>query len=96
MIKKVSGCCGTGIKMKLWKFREDSIYPLCNEAEENIHILRCKSEDATDRWTASISTLEQKFIDKHTPPNTVDMIVNQLHMWVDNKGNIPSFTSVSL
>ena len=82
--------------MKVWKFRENSICPLCNETEENIHILRCKSEDATDRWTASISTLEQKFIDKHTPPNTVDMIVNLLHMWRDNTDNIPSCTLVSL
>ena len=92
MTKQVSGFCGTGINMKLWNFREDSIYLLCNETEDNIHILRCKSKDDIDRWTASIATLEQN----HAPPNTVDMIVNQLHIWRDNTGNIPSCTSVSL
>ena len=96
MIKQVSGFCETGIKMKLWNFRETSACPLYNITQDNLHILCCKSNDATDRWISSIASLEQRIIDNHTHKVTVDMIVSQLHLWIGQTSNIPMCTSASL
>ena len=67
MPKQVSYFCGTGTKMKLWKFKDTVVCPLYNETEDNHLILRCKSNYTTDRWTESIASLEESIIGNHTP-----------------------------
>ena len=96
MMKQVLGFCGTSEKMKLWKYRESDMYSLCDKTEDNIHVLRCNSEQANQKWSASIDALEDHLVDNNTPSNTVNMIVNQLHSWRDNTHTVPVNNSISL
>lgn len=49
MTKHVSGFCGTGINMKLWKYKDTYVCSLCNEIKDNLHIIQCRSTIASDR-----------------------------------------------
>jgi len=85
-----------GCQDEAMEFRDNSICPLCREAEDNINILKYTIEDTSDRWATSIADLEQNLSDNHAPPHTVDMIVYQIQSWRKGTGTIPKCTSPSL
>ena len=76
MMKQVSGFCGTGEKMRLWKYSESDMCSLRDKREDNTQVLRCNSVQANPKWSASIDALEDHLLDNNTPSNTVNMIVN--------------------
>ena len=86
----MSGFCGTGIKMRRWDFREVDVCPLCNEPENNLHVMKCVSASASATWDASLGNLDQLLLNDHTPQTTVSMILQQLRLWRGDDHNIPS------
>ena len=65
--KQVSGFCGTGVNMKMWKYKDTDEYPLFEDSEENHHILRCKSTVEDNKWNEAIQALESVLLDNQTP-----------------------------
>ena len=88
--------CGTGVKMQMWKFRVTDECPLCNTSEDNGCVIRCRSDAGNGRWSASIGDLEAHLLDNNTPSHTVNMSVNQLHLWRGDKHEVPTSTSETL
>lgn len=88
-MKQISGLCGIGEKMKQWKYRELDVCPLCNEIEYNMHVLRCNSIQANQKELESIDALKNHLLDNNTRSNTVNIIVNQLHLWQENMHTLP-------
>ena len=80
MTRQVSGFCRTGVKMKLWNFRETDVCPFCDIPEENLYVVRCKSISANNTWSKSLQNLEEILLNNHTPPTLVAMITN-IFLW---------------
>ena len=78
MTTQVSGFCGTGVKMKLWNFRDFDVCSLCTKPEDKLHVITCVSTSANAVWDTSLDTLEQILLNNHTSQITVSMIIDQL------------------
>ena len=79
--KQISGFCGTGYRMQQWKKRDTACCPLCTNDEDNIHVLTCKSEATTEKWTEQMEMLEIKLIGMNTPEEFIQIIIFSLSSW---------------
>ena len=82
--------------MKLWDFRNIYVCPLCNETENNLHVVRYIIASANTTWFASLENLEETLLNNHIPPSTATMIVNQLILWRGDEHELPSPLSTTL
>ena len=76
--------------MILWDFRDVDVCPLCNEPEDNLHVVKCVSASANATCDASLDNLEQLLLNDHTPQTIVSMILQQLRLWRGDDQIIPS------
>ena len=67
--------------MKLWKFHETDVCPLCDLREDNYHVLRYNSDIAKAKWNETILNLESSLLGNHTPQEAVEIISAELHTW---------------
>ena len=71
MSKQIFRLCGTEAKMKQWEYIETGLCPLCNESEDNNHVLLCKSSVVNDTRDVAMNALEESLLDNNTPVNIV-------------------------
>ena len=97
MVKQVSGFCDTGEKMKLWQYCKTDVSPLCDAAEDSIHVIKFCGKQANQQWMDSIEDLKIHLLDNTTPSSTVDTIVYYLQSWrstdYDKDNNISTISS---
>ena len=96
MTKQVSGFCGTGEKMRLWKYRDKDECPLCAETEDNYHILRCTITAASNKWDEAIQALEATLADNHNPRESIKLIAGCLHLWWNTATSVPQCAAPTL
>ena len=87
--KQVSGFCGKGVRMKLWKYRDKNECPLCTEKEDNYQVLHCTSTAMSNKWDKTIQALEATLADNHTPRESIKVIIGYLHLWCDTTTSVP-------
>ena len=88
--KHVSGFCGVGKMMKLWKKWPDSSCPRCGEAiEDSAHVWQCQETNFLDVWDKSIENLRQWMISNQTQPGIQAAICSGLQAWKHNTERPP-------
>ena len=80
MTKQVSEFYGTGEKMKLWNVRDIDACPLCNEIEDNQHVIKCGRTVTNNRWASSMDELEEHLLDVNTPITTNITCLKNQHL----------------
>ena len=80
--KYVTGICGVGVMLQIWKHQTHSSCPRCGMAKETAeHILTCKSPPATAIWNATIAQLEKWMNDNDSEPHMTEIICSSLRAW---------------
>jgi hypothetical protein len=58
LAKHLTGICGVGIMLQLWKHQEYSSYPQCRQDKENAeHVILCNAPSANNTWNHAIEKL---------------------------------------
>ena len=84
--KWVSGICGVGKQLKLWKWQHHSKCPRCLQDNETVqHVTRCKHADATLVWHNSIGELREWLKDHNGEPDFSTTICDALLAWHDGR-----------
>ena len=84
--KWITGICGVGVMMKLWKFQDHSKCPRCQEDEEDtIHVLRCPHQSAKETWNESLKELDKWIEENDGHPELRESIIKHLSAWHDNR-----------
>ena len=87
--KHVTGICGVGIMLQLWKHQEHSSCPRCGTARENVeHILLCTAPSATSIWDNAIDKLAIWLEENDAEPHLAEIICTSLRAW-RNKERLP-------
>lgn len=73
--KHVSGFCGVGKMMKLWKFWEHNKCPCCQEENETtLHLIYCEDEGMIMTWQDSLEDLDTWLVEEKTAPKIAECI----------------------
>ena len=80
--KWLTGFCGIGITLQLYRHQTHRKCPRCNIDETTVaHVLRCPASAAQQLWLRSISEL-RSWLDKHDGnPELCDLICENLTAW---------------
>ena len=82
--KWISGFCGVGVMMKLWKFQAHSKCPRCQmENESTMHILKCPQPSAHSLWKEEMNNLDEWMKQNGAQPELRVCIVENLQSWHD-------------
>jgi hypothetical protein len=82
--KFVTGICGVGHMLKLWKHQAHSSCPRCGHADENTnHVLLCREASATHTWKTSLSNLDNWLKDNDSAPGLRSAVITHLKNWRD-------------
>ena len=80
--KLITGVCGVGIMMKLWKFQDHSKCPRCQQDNEDTsHVLRCQHTTANEKWRECIKELSTWMEENDAHPDLRESIINNLSSW---------------
>jgi hypothetical protein len=78
----MTGFCGTGSKLKIYRFQNHSKCLRCEiDNEDTNHVLCCLQHEALALWTKSVDDLEQ---DTKGHPKLVELIILGLKTWHSN------------
>ena len=82
--KWISGICGVGKQLKLWKWQNHSKCPRCLAENETVsHVLQCQQNEALNLWNTSIADLRQWMTSRNCKPDMCITICNSLEAWHD-------------
>ncbi len=82
--KWITGFCGVGVMMQMWKFQNHSRCPRCNtEKEDTSHVLRCPQPDAVQLWHDELRKLDDWMTENKAHPDLQQSIINNLQAWHD-------------
>ena len=85
LAKWVSGVCGVGKQLKMWKWQSHSNCPRCLSPNETVeHVIRCRQTEATDLWDHSINELRAWLIANNCNTDMGITICNSLAAWHDD------------
>jgi hypothetical protein len=88
--KFVTGICGVGHILKLWKHQAHSTCPRCGQEDENTqHVVVCKELSAKLTWDKALTQLNQWMKDNNSDPDMREVIIEQLNTWRDNPTQPP-------
>jgi hypothetical protein len=80
--KQVSGFCGVGKMMQLWKKQQHAHCPRCNHPiEDAAHVLQCRSPSAITCWDRSLSQLLEWMQFHDTDPDLATAVIAHLRAW---------------
>jgi hypothetical protein len=78
----MAGFCGTGIKLKLYKYQSHSKCPRCEiDNEDTDHVVRCPHPDAKHIWETAISNLETWMLQNKGHHELMELICLCLNSW---------------
>jgi hypothetical protein len=81
----MTGFCGTGTKLKLYKYQTHSKCPRCEtDNEDTDHVLQCPHPDAKHSWDEAITKLEVWMTENKGHPELVELICLGLNSWHKN------------
>ena len=90
LAKFVSGICGVGSMLLLWKHQNHSSCPRCGENDEDTqHVLQCEQPAAKDKWKEAIEDLRVWMEAQEAAPDLSNAICKGLDNW---KNNNPTLT----
>ena len=80
--KFVTGICGVGYMLKLWKHQAHDSCPRCGQEKETTqHVIQCKEESATKVWEEAVEHLDTWMTDNQADPTMQDYIIASLKGW---------------
>ena len=80
--KYVTGICGVGFMLKVWKHQQHDSCPRCgHEKEKADHVIRCTDPSATTTWTDAVNNLETWMIENNGEPYMINIICTSLKAW---------------
>jgi hypothetical protein len=84
LAKYITGICGVGAMLQVWKYQSHNSCPRCGTAKENAeHIVKCQAPDATNTWNEAVNNLEIWMKDNAAEPNMMEIICSSLRTWRD-------------
>jgi hypothetical protein len=82
----MTGFCGVGIMLKIYKFQSHPKCPHCEEDDEStLHVLQCQQTSASSLWERSIQNLEQWMTNNLGHSELVELIILGLAIWYNNE-----------
>jgi hypothetical protein len=95
VLKQVSGICGVGKMMNIWKKRETDECPRCGEMEDAVHVLECPDPEAITQFEEAIDNLHKWLEAQCMAPEATELICQRLLEWRHGEGlsdvNLPQF-----
>jgi hypothetical protein len=83
--KFVSGICGVGIMLQMWKYQEHNTCPRCGHPREDVqHTVTCGEYSATQTWEDSVEELARWMTENDAAPNMKEAIITGLRAWRTN------------
>ena len=80
--KFVTGICGVGFMLQVWKHQNHSSCPRCGEDNEKTqHVLTCKAISATNTWDDAVDDLEKWMTENDGEPHMTGIICSSLRAW---------------
>jgi hypothetical protein len=84
--KWMTGFCGTGKMLKIYRFQKHSKCPRCQTDNENTnHVLQCNHSEALTLWNTSLTSLEEWMLSNNGHPELVELIILGLTKWHNNE-----------
>jgi hypothetical protein len=78
----MTGFCGAGNMLRIYRFQNHSKCPRCELDNENTnHVLRCRHPEASALWDTSVEDLEQWMLSNNRHPELVELIILSLTNW---------------
>ena len=82
LAKHVTGICGVGFMLQVWRHQQHSSCPRCGQEKEKVeHVLRCKAPSATAKWDEAVNNLETWMKENDGEPHMIDTICTSLKAW---------------
>ena len=89
LAKHVSGICGVGTMLQLWKYQAHNSCPRCGaEKEKAEHILLCSESNATNTWNDAVNDLGKWMSENDSDPSIIPIICDSLKAW-RNRERLP-------
>ncbi len=85
LTKQVSGMCGVGKVMKLWRKQEMDRCPRCGEKETVEHVLELKEESVVQQFQDLVKKLDKWMVWRDTAPEVRDGIKMVLLSWKEGR-----------
>ena len=86
LAKFVSGICGVGSMLMLWKHQNHSSCPRCGEDNEDTqHVIQCGQPAAIDKWKGAIEDLRIWMENQDAAPDLSNAICKGLDNWKNGK-----------
>ena len=83
--KFVTGICGVGYMLKIWKHQAHSNCPRCGEGGETTqHVLICQEESASKVWENAVSELNNWMTENNSEPEMQETIIRKISEWRDS------------
>jgi hypothetical protein len=80
--KFVTGICGVGYMLKLWKHQSHSTCPRCGSENKNVeHVLQCPEQSATQVWEKAVEDLNTCMTDNNLDPGMQKAIIERIKAW---------------
>lgn len=80
--KFVTGICGVGSMLKIWKHQKHSSCPRCGHDDETTqHVLLCQEDSAVEKWDTAIAELNKWMEDNNASPAIQSSVINHLRTW---------------
>ncbi len=79
--KHMSGMCGVGKFQRIWKTKETSSCPHCDQYEDALHVWKCQADTVEEVWSTSIQNLQKHLRKLDTDPELITAITDYLDSW---------------
>ena len=88
--KWLTGFCGVGLMLGIYKYQKHTKCPRCNADDENVtHVLRCPEPTAQDTWKEEVDKVYTWMIDNKGSPEMALAIQQYLLQWHNPSNDIP-------
>lgn len=88
--KWISGFCGIGNTLYLYRYQLHTKCPRCNLDKESIdHVLKCPHQGAQSLWEQELLAIESWMHENQFPHDMVNIICQSLRSWQSNSAFLP-------
>jgi len=81
--KHLSGMCGMGKFLQIWKEQYTAQCPRCDMLEDAPHVWRCPSQSVREIWLAALNDLEKWMLEVHADPVIAKTILQSIQTWLN-------------
>ena len=82
LTKWITGVCGVGKMLKIYKYQDHSRCPRCNvEGEDTAHVLQCPEPIWKVTWNREVNNLRTWMIKEDGCPTMTTMIIMSIQAW---------------